>query len=985
MRRWPWAVFVLGATLRAGVAQDVAVPQPSGDAPPSEESAPRSPAPRARPEEEAAADVLAAIASGDEAGLRRLATRNLPNPWTVADELCLRGAHDAALAFATVVQRPDVERLAGYVESRRGAAPDVVARKRLVDAMARAEAGDAAGALAILRACDVAGDPLVAVRVAAERGAALCAVGRHAEGAAELRAAAEAAEAMGWWARAAVGHDDAGAAALAAGDRAAAARSFSKVERLAERRGGRIRDELRRGVPRLVVAAAEKAAETVAPLEAELRVAEAAGDPAATARLLLRIGDAHVRGNRGADALTAYERALALLDPVRDRAITIECVARLADLRERTDNARALELWHRLRTLCEEAGDESGRAGALLGIAAIHFGRGGYEPAEKAYREAMEIAERLGQRRRVASCLRGLGRIAERRRQFPEAVELQQRSLAIAEELRDASLIRSSLRGLAITCRSQGDLEGAQRHGERLLELAPDDVEWNGQMAEIRYQAGRWEEGGLCAARATNALRGQLRGYDPAESAVARDSDAYIFEAGFAAATRLRDPALAAYFLESARSDVLLEELQVREFLARRQPPPEARQAEDSARARQAAAARALREAIGGGDRAAIEVARAEVKAARLAAEAVAQRAHREAKAAAEFDVPPPDALDAIRARLAPDEAFVSYGLVRDGRLRMAMALVATRDYARVVRLGTRVALVAACEPLVAPDASADLDAAVAELRRLVIAPLGLDPGVRRVLVSPHRELASVPFPLLLPGRDVCLVPSGTVHGWLVRQTPPKGEGVLAVGDPDYDLPGAAGAVTAQRGGFDLARIPATGDEARAVGDVVLTRGDATEEGFREALAGRRRWRAVHLAAHGLADDSAPLASAVALTPAGGDDGLLSALEVYRMDVPADLVVLSGCSTAKGHKPRAGGIAGLAAAFLYAGAPRVVVSLWKVDDRATAALMAKFYEGWRAGVPAARALREAQEFVRSHEAWAHPVYWAPWTLWGLPE
>ncbi|MFI5401999.1 MAG: CHAT domain-containing protein, partial [Planctomycetota bacterium] len=106
--------------------------------------------------------------------------------------------------------------------------------------------------------------------------------------------------------------------------------------------------------------------------------------------------------------------------------------------------------------------------------------------------------------------------------------------------------------------------------------------------------------------------------------------------------------------------------------------------------------------------------------------------------------------------------------------------------------------------------------------------------------------------------------------------------------------------------------------------------------------------------------------------------------EVYRSRIPADLVVLSACETAKGKVYRAEGVMGFVRAFMFAGAPRVLVSLWKVDDGATQALMARFYELWK-DRPAARALKEAQEYVRSQEKWKDPQYWAAWQLWGLPD
>ena len=107
------------------------------------------------------------------------------------------------------------------------------------------------------------------------------------------------------------------------------------------------------------------------------------------------------------------------------------------------------------------------------------------------------------------------------------------------------------------------------------------------------------------------------------------------------------------------------------------------------------------------------------------------------------------------------------------------------------------------------------------------------------------------------------------------------------------------------------------------------------------------------------------------------------------MRLPADLVVLSACDTARGRIVRGEGIVGLTRAFMFAGAPRVICSLWKVDDEATSALMMRFYELWipkdgKQGLPTAEALREAQAFVRAQPKWKHPFFWAAWVLWGLP-
>ena len=100
-------------------------------------------------------------------------------------------------------------------------------------------------------------------------------------------------------------------------------------------------------------------------------------------------------------------------------------------------------------------------------------------------------------------------------------------------------------------------------------------------------------------------------------------------------------------------------------------------------------------------------------------------------------------------------------------------------------------------------------------------------------------------------------------------------------------------------------------------------------------------------ACHGLFEAARPEFSSLALTPDAADDGFLTALEVSRLTVATDLVVLSACSTGRGRVVRGEGAIGLARAFQRAGAPRVVCALWKVNDAASAAFMTRFYAAYR--------------------------------------
>ena len=112
-------------------------------------------------------------------------------------------------------------------------------------------------------------------------------------------------------------------------------------------------------------------------------------------------------------------------------------------------------------------------------------------------------------------------------------------------------------------------------------------------------------------------------------------------------------------------------------------------------------------------------------------------------------------------------------------------------------------------------------------------------------------------------------------------------------------------------------------------------------------------------------------------------EGLLRASDIYNLKLPAELVVLSACQTGLGKQIRGEGVMGLTRAFLYAGAKRVIVSLWNVNDEATTELMGSFYERlWRRNLTTSAALREAQVAMWKSKRWSAPYYWAAFVQQG---
>jgi CHAT domain-containing protein len=169
----------------------------------------------------------------------------------------------------------------------------------------------------------------------------------------------------------------------------------------------------------------------------------------------------------------------------------------------------------------------------------------------------------------------------------------------------------------------------------------------------------------------------------------------------------------------------------------------------------------------------------------------------------------------------------------------------------------------------------------------------------------------------------------------------------------------------------------------RRIGGLSALNERATEAFLYEHLG---EARLIHLASHSFVDPFLPLYSRVELwdSPDDENDGTLYLYELQGYPLAADLVVLSGCSTARGLARSGEGMMGLQYAFRAAGARSVLATLWQVEDRATVDLMDEFYLNLRRGLSRGDALRQAQlTYLDSHEGRsASPFFWAAPVLYG---
>ena len=191
--------------------------------------------------------------------------------------------------------------------------------------------------------------------------------------------------------------------------------------------------------------------------------------------------------------------------------------------------------------------------------------------------------------------------------------------------------------------------------------------------------------------------------------------------------------------------------------------------------------------------------------------------------------------------------------------------------------------------------------------------------------------------------------------------------------------------------GFSLLPLPYSREEVLSIGKLFpsaeskIYLGAETREEIvkNEKLAD---FRYVHFASHGFLDETRPGRSGILLAcdSQSSEDGILQMDEIMRLKMNADLVTLSACSTGLGKFVNGEGVLGLTRAFFYAGARNVAVSLWNVNDSATATTMENFYRNLNRGLPKGEAMRRAKlAMLRgSQTSWRHPYYWAAFVVQG---
>jgi CHAT domain-containing protein/tetratricopeptide (TPR) repeat protein len=747
------------------------------------------------------------------------------------------------------------------------------------------------------------------------------------------------------------------------------------------------------------------------------------GDLSGEATTLHNIGAVYRSLGDGQKALEKYNEALPLRRAVGDRRREAATLHNIGDVFwSLGEMQKALEKYNEALPILQAVGDRSGEAATLHGIGSVYRSLGETQKALEKYNEALKLSRAIGDSRIEASTLNNIGGVYYSLGEIQKALEKFNEALLLRRAAGDRNGEADTLLGIARVEQKRGNLIQARQTIEQAIDLV-ESLRTNIPTQELRssYFANRQEFFDFYI----DVLM-QMRKQNPA---------AAFDAAALAVSERARARSLLELLTE-ARADIRQG---VDGSLLERK-----RSLQQGLNARAAAQARLLnrKHTPEQADAIAKEIAAITDEYE----ETQAQIRARSPRYAALTQPQPLSLTEIQRQALDEDTLLLEYALGENRSYLWLVSQRSIDSYelpprAEIEAATRRVYEMLTARPKRGTPPDPQLIAQAKTLSRMLLGPVAPQFGGKRLVVVAPGALSYLPFAALpAPGdekrpagdyepliakHEIVSIPSASVLSIIRRETAGRqrsAKSVAVLADPVFEVsdPRLASAKNKNSSGETVAapaadtelseltrsirtmnfsdtragftRLAFSRQEAESI--IALTPGvtglKATDFSASRALVLSQQlsqYRILHFATHGLLNSERPELSGLVFSLIDQDgkpqDGFLRLHEIYNLQLNADLVVLSACETGLGKEIKGEGLIGLTRGFMYSGAPRVVASLWNVDDLATAELMKLFYMRMlKDGLPAGAALREAQLELSRQKRWASPYFWAGFVLHG---
>lgn len=698
-----------------------------------------------------------------------------------------------------------------------------------------------------------------------------------------------------------------------------------------------------------------------------------------------------------------------------DRSNLVTVLTNIADT-NLSNSSEALPMLERALAVARSIPSKAMELRALIGLGALNHKNGDHARALERTRAALQIAQEGGIAVQEGDSWNQLGRIYLSLFDTVQAMDAHQRALAIGERTQTPQVVWQALAGLAAVLQKQGNLEQATEHCRRAVE----EIEGVRNRIGIAEDRASFFADKIQIYKKLIGLLVELRDKDTSKHTAAE-------------AFRYTERARARAFFDLLAEAKVNDEQSAAPDLKRRQQELQERISQLTDRLIKERSQETNKQ-----DNARIAELQKGLSQSDAELDDWLRELHRRDPRYAALKYPEPITLADTQRMLDDKTILLSYSLAEPASFVFAV----TRDDFQVRRLPPEAAIRDGVQKMLTAitdknhPAPEEYRRQAVRLSRQLLQPISrMLAGKSALMIVPDGVLHRLPFEALLsPGVSakgdlrrlpylirrfaISYAPSASVLAGLQnepRETASKR--FIAFGDPVYQQQRAEGAIAstlraAGAGRLNFQRLSHSRDEVEGIAQL-FSRDDrelflgeaATEENVK--VPGRlSSYRIVHFSTHGYVNEARPRFSGLVLslpsnnastaaTPQSkinpqsaignrqSEDGLLSAYEIFNLKLRADLVVLSACETGLGKEVKGEGLMSLMRAFMYAGTPSVVVSLWNVNDESAADLMIRFYRHLKTGrVNKAEALRQAQlETIGDN---GFPFFWAPFVLVGKP-
>ncbi|MBD2412658.1 hypothetical protein FACHB389_10925 [Nostoc calcicola FACHB-389] len=745
-----------------------------------------------------------------------------------------------------------------------------------------------------------------------------------------------------------------------------------------------------------------------------LPILRAVGDKGVEATTLNNIGKVYDDLGEKQEALKYYNQALPIRRAVGDRggeAITLNNIGIVYD--DLGQKQEALKYYNQALPILRAVGNRGGEANTLNNIGLVYNSLGEKQEALKYYNQALPISRAVGDRGGEATTLSNIGLVYSSLGEKQEALKYYNQALPILRAVGDRGGEATTLSNMAVLERSRGNLLQAQTHIQAAIKIIED-------------------------------LRTKIADKELRASYFASVQNYYKFYIDLLMELHKKDPskgydALALEVSDRSRARGLIELLTEANIDIKKGIDPKLLAEERRLQWQINAQEKLLSELASKKETPEQVLTNTKQKIQDL----LKQQRELEVKIRAnnpeyaDLKYPQPLTLKQIQQQLDKDTLLLQYSLGEERSYLWAV----TPDSLYSYQLPKRQQIDKAAKNLydnylknpgyqgVSPEETAK---AANELSQLILKPVADKLGQKRLVIVGDEALQYIPFAALttstksadgsdyqplVVNHEIISLPSASTIAILRKQTTgrtkaPKTLAILA--DPvfsanDERVAGKSSNVannninqqlqesalkrsTRNIKRSEIQRLPGTEKEAQEILKLVSPSENIQAFGFdanynwatNDQLS---QYKILHFATHGFLDSTEPELSGIVLSlidkQGKSQRGFLRLTDIFNLNFPAELVVLSACQTGLGEEVKGEGLVGLTRGLMYAGAARVVVSLWNVDDEATSLLMSQFYSQMlQQGKTPAAALRAAQLKMWSQEQWRNPYSWSAFTLLG---